>query len=505
MAIQSSGGTLRNDLYPGIVTYPALLSSINTTLVAAGWTSTPVAAYNKIVYTGQPSNNDTVTLNSVVYTFKTAINNANAREILIDSSADNTWANFIVCVNGGAGSGTKYSSATSASATFTASLDAAGTVRVSTITTGPTGTNGLTVSESCANAAFTYIGNAVPLTAWGGYKWTSATTPAGLACRVYGMIRDFDSGNNVVQVRFIVMDSSEAFTCPDSYLTESTSLATAPSTRRCGARLGGNNTTLPSSTWRVIANKYQFFAFADTLYSGAGVFVAAGVPWIPDFLYPKFISAATTASPIAITTTAAHGWTTGNVVSISGVQGLSGANGNFTVTVTGTTTATLNGTTGTGTYTSGGSAAATNVGISNCVWMSNQFTGSACWIYLQLSPSSADWVGSILNGSITDPNGSYSTGTASFITPTDAITTEGADAVTWYNSDVLVTEPLLTTGITNAGTSYLVGQLWNSFLHMRTEAGGVTGTFDSKNWYVITNNATGSTTSREGALVVEVP
>lgn len=41
MAIQLAGGTNRNDVYAGIATYPALLQSINTTLVAAGWTSAP--------------------------------------------------------------------------------------------------------------------------------------------------------------------------------------------------------------------------------------------------------------------------------------------------------------------------------------------------------------------------------------------------------------------------------------------------------------------------------
>lgn len=66
------------------------------------------------------------------------------------------------------------------------------------------------------------------------------------------------------------------------------------------------------------------------------------------------ITAATNASPVAITTTSAHNLSTGQYVQIQGVQGNAAANGVFQITVASTLSFTLNGSTGSGAYTSGG-------------------------------------------------------------------------------------------------------------------------------------------------------
>src|SRR5574338_284514 len=66
------------------------------------------------------------------------------------------------------------------------------------------------------------------------------------------------------------------------------------------------------------------------------------------------VSNATFASPIQITTATAHGYTTGQLVVISGVNGNTVANGVFTITVVNGTQFTLNGTTGNAVYTGGG-------------------------------------------------------------------------------------------------------------------------------------------------------
>lgn len=68
----------------------------------------------------------------------------------------------------------------------------------------------------------------------------------------------------------------------------------------------------------------------------------------------KTITAASNVTPIAITTSAAHGYLTGDSVTIVGVGGNTAANGTWTITVTGTTTFTLNTSVGSGAYTSGG-------------------------------------------------------------------------------------------------------------------------------------------------------
>lgn len=66
------------------------------------------------------------------------------------------------------------------------------------------------------------------------------------------------------------------------------------------------------------------------------------------------ITGASMASPISITTGTAHGYSTGDVVVISGVGGNTAANGTWTIAVTSSTQFTLTGSTGSGTYTSGG-------------------------------------------------------------------------------------------------------------------------------------------------------
>lgn len=68
------------------------------------------------------------------------------------------------------------------------------------------------------------------------------------------------------------------------------------------------------------------------------------------------VTAATNASPIALTT-ATHGLTTGDYVTVSGVLGNTAANGYWAVTVTGPTTFTLVGSVGNGAWTSGGRVA----------------------------------------------------------------------------------------------------------------------------------------------------
>lgn len=65
------------------------------------------------------------------------------------------------------------------------------------------------------------------------------------------------------------------------------------------------------------------------------------------------ITGATNASPISVTS-ASHGFTTGDEVTIAGVTGNTAANGTWTVTVTGTNTFTLNDSTGDGAYSAGG-------------------------------------------------------------------------------------------------------------------------------------------------------
>ena len=79
------------------------------------------------------------------------------------------------------------------------------------------------------------------------------------------------------------------------------------------------------------------------------------------------ISAATNANPCAITTSSAHGYSTGNEVAFSGMSGMTELNGNsYIITVTGSTTFTLDGVNSTayGVYTSGGTVTRVTSGSS---------------------------------------------------------------------------------------------------------------------------------------------
>lgn len=83
-------------------------------------------------------------------------------------------------------------------------------------------------------------------------------------------------------------------------------------------------------------------ADAGQIGSGTGALAETGV-----------VTGCTAANPPEVTSVA-HGLATGCVVTTSGIGGLTGVTGTFTVTVTGANTFTLNGATGVGAYTSGG-------------------------------------------------------------------------------------------------------------------------------------------------------
>lgn len=95
----------------------------------------------------------------------------------------------------------------------------------------------------------------------------------------------------------------------------------------------------------------------------AGLQSAAGlIPWLQfgEFLWWYFSSKQNVAvgyasytSPISIGLAQAHGFSSGDRVTVSGVQGMTGANGTWTITVTDSTHFTLNGSAANGSWTAG--------------------------------------------------------------------------------------------------------------------------------------------------------
>jgi hypothetical protein len=123
-------------------------------------------------------------------------------------------------------------------------------------------------------------------------------------------------------------------------------------------RLIGGGTALPAS-WEVIPGSLPSNAAVKPLAAQLGCATPSGGAAIT----PENCVAATNESPIKIRTAANHGLSTGDRVTIAGVQGNTAANGTFTVTVPASTTPpespaatvfTLDGTAGNGAYTGGG-------------------------------------------------------------------------------------------------------------------------------------------------------
>ena len=94
------------------------------------------------------------------------------------------------------------------------------------------------------------------------------------------------------------------------------------------------------------------------IYAATGI-VAAGSGNAAAFETGS-VTGATNASPIVITS-AAHGISTGQAITISGVGGNTNANGNYIATAIDTNTFSLNGTTGNSAYTGGGTWSTTGL------------------------------------------------------------------------------------------------------------------------------------------------
>jgi hypothetical protein len=144
------------------------IANINTQLVAAGWTSTAVAATQSGTFTGAPANNQTVTIGSTVYTYKTVLTGA-AFEIFIGANVTENAANLAAAINAGAGAGSLYGTGTTAHPDVTAT-SSSGTITITAASSGTAG-NAIATTETLNN--FTWVAAA---TAGGGYTLLSAAS-----------------------------------------------------------------------------------------------------------------------------------------------------------------------------------------------------------------------------------------------------------------------------------------------------------------------------------------
>lgn len=123
----------------------------------------------------------------------------------------------------------------------------------------------------------------------------------------------------------------------------------APNPVRADVSINNLLVTKPNETSATtidVLTTYDFMAVNTTLYFTPSAYGGAVVG--------TAITGATNATPIVITTSTAHGRTTGQQVAVINVLGNLAANGYWTITVLSTTTFSLDGSAGSGAYLSGG-------------------------------------------------------------------------------------------------------------------------------------------------------
>lgn len=492
MAIVSAGGTYRNDLYTGITSRQSLLSAINTTLVAAGWTSTLAKAYTTVEFTGNPANNDTITVAGQVYTFKTVI--GSAYDVLIGASAFDSYFNFKSALNALAGSGTLYGGGTVANTQMEGGRmgggGATGYLIIQKIVGGFFTSPGCT--ESLANAVLTYSGSITG----GGYKWTSARSDQGLVMCVYGLDAQETANPPYLDVVRMVGANFE-----DTFLSHPYIYNSSPNNENGGFRLALGI----SSSWRVIANRYGFAIMGESVPKTVELaWLYAGIPYLYPPLAPVAISSVTNASPALITTQSDHGLSTGNTVCIR-ATGLSAIDTSLVATVVNATQFTVPVASG-GTSNTGYVGKVTTPGatISECLLLAAG-ASSVKFGRGSLTCENGSWW-SLLNG---NPGGGTATtsggGAPGFVVPVNALTDRGAAGATWYDGSSLYSEPFFGLGDNALAAFRLVGQFYSTVIILGSFSPDITGNFNSTNWYQLTDTNSGSASSAAGSVLIQVP
>lgn len=204
-----------------------------------------------------------------------------------------------------------------------------------------------------------------------------------------------------------------------------------------------------SKTWRVIANPYQFFIFSTASVSAGREFVAGGVPYLPSFLQGVITEAI---------------WSMGNGRSDTDSYCSTTFRNNL---ITSTPNSQPN----------------LWMDVNLNVWenfnnfVTNSYTG---WPQL-IAQQGAQW--------------------------TQTIGTNLYAPYKWHDDSVMVYEPLIAWGAANYGDeSKIRGQLWDAAIIGDAFGCDQETSFDTHNWWVITNGNYGSSgLFARGSLVVVVP
>jgi hypothetical protein len=166
-------------------------------------------ATGELTLTANPSDGETVTLGSIVYTFVNTLSSAD--DVLIGSDADESIDNLVAAINGAAGAGTIYGSGTTANTDAGAENVGGDQMRVTAAAQGTTG-NSVTTTETLANGSWTGStlsgGANIPAAQEFEFSPLPLDTTQVRGIQLYHRSRKSDSGSCNLQTSFHVGSSS---------------------------------------------------------------------------------------------------------------------------------------------------------------------------------------------------------------------------------------------------------------------------------------------------------
>lgn len=123
----------------------------NTTLYVREAAGNVDPAGGVLTLTGNAADGETVTIDGVVYTFRTAL--VGAYDVLVGAAATNSIDNLIAAINAGAGAGTLYGTGTLVHPSVTASPGVGDTMDLVANTAGAAG-NSIATTDTLANGSW---------------------------------------------------------------------------------------------------------------------------------------------------------------------------------------------------------------------------------------------------------------------------------------------------------------------------------------------------------------
>jgi hypothetical protein len=255
-------------------------------------------------FTGNPSNNQTVTIDGKVYTFKTTLTGA-ADEVLIGANAAAQASNLADAINdNSANEGATYGTGTVAHTTVTASVNS-GTITITAITAGP---SSIALSETLSN--FTWNGSTLVN---GGYTLKS---------------RDDHPGHFRAKFRILLNGANIDYISSDE---SGTKTVTRNTITMAASRVYMGRAT-PYDFWIIREATYEYYYF--------------GALWIAAEWAAQEITSVTNGATTDLTFTNPHNMSNGQTVTLTGFSGddnwLAQNGKSFSVTVVDASTITIN-------------------------------------------------------------------------------------------------------------------------------------------------------------------